>query len=596
MRRAETILSIIRKRGQHGLPVKDAYSMLYQKDLYLRAYGKLYSNEGAMTEGATSETVDGMSLEKIDTIINALRCERYRWTPVKRVYITKKNGKSRPLGLPTWSDKLLQEVIRSILEAYYEPQFSDHSHGFRPKRGCHTALKEVMIKGKGTKWFIEGDLSACFDKIDHTILINIIKERFQDNRFINLITMLLKAGYLEDWKFNATFSGVPQGSIVGPICSNIVLDRLDKYVAQELIPAHTRGKRRKNNLPYQRLAWHAAEAKNKGDFEKAKGLRKQLQSIPSGDPNDPNFRRLWYVRYADDFLLGFIGSKNEAAEIKHKIAEFLGNTLKLELNADKTLITNASSQKAKFLGYEVHTLHGDTKHDTRGHRSINGSIGLRVPEAVIQEKCKKYMKNGKPIHMQQQKVDDAYSIVSQYQSEYRGVVQYYRMAYNLRKLGKLKYTARVSLVKTLAGKYKTTCTTICRKYGTTIKTDEGDRKVILVKRERTDKGPLIAYFGGVSLKWNKWANLSERLTNRIWSTTRSELVERLTAQECELCGSQKKIEVHHIKKLANLKQKGTTKPTWQKRMIARNRKTLVVCSECHDNIHYGRYDGRKLSA
>jgi retron-type reverse transcriptase len=147
MRKAKTILSIIRKRGQHELPIKDTYSMLYQKDLYLRAYGKLYSNDGAMTEGATSETVDGMSLEKIDTIINALRNERYRWTPVKRVYITKKNGKSRPLGLPTWSDK-----------------FSNHSHGFRPKRGCHTALKEVMIKGKGTKWFIEGDLSACFDK------------------------------------------------------------------------------------------------------------------------------------------------------------------------------------------------------------------------------------------------------------------------------------------------------------------------------------------------------------------------------------------------------------------------------------------------
>lgn len=300
MRNAETILSIIRKRGKCELPVRDVYRLLYQKDLYLRAYGKLYRNDGAMTEGATSETVDGMSLKKIDTIIDALRYERYRWTPVRRIFISKKNGKSRPLGLPTWSDKLLQEVIRLILDAYYEPQFSNHSHGFRTKRGCHTALQEVMQKGRGTKWFIEGDLIACFDKIDHTILINILKEKFQDNRFIRLISGLLKAGYLEDWKFNATHSGAVQGSITGPIFSNIVLDRLDKYVEQQLIPANTYGARRKTNPTYTRLTVQASEARKNGNFERANRLRKQLQSMPSRDPNDPNFRRLWYVRYADD--------------------------------------------------------------------------------------------------------------------------------------------------------------------------------------------------------------------------------------------------------------------------------------------------------
>ncbi len=595
MRKAETILSIIRKRGQHELPVQDVYRLLYQKDLYLRAYGKLYRNDGAMTEGATSETVDGMSLRKIDTIIDALRYERYRWTPVKRIYISKKNGKSRPLGLPTWSDKLLQEVIRLILDAYYEPQFSVHSHGFRPKRGCHTALQEVMQKGRGTKWFIEGDLTACFDRIDHTILINILKEKFQDNRFMRLISGLLNAGYLEDWKFNATLSGAAQGSITGPIFSNIVLDRLDKYVEQQLIPENTCGTQRKTNPPYTRLTIQASEARKKGDFERANRLHKQYQSMPSRDPNDPNFRRLWYVRYADDFLLGFAGPKNEAAKVKHKIAEFLNNNLKLELNADKTLITNARSQKAKFLGYEVHILHEDSKHDTRGQRCINGNIGLRVPATVRQEKCRRYMKNGKPRHMPERTIDDAYSIVAQYQAEYRGIVQYYRMAYNLHTLGELKHTIEVSLVKTLARKYKTTCTKIYRKYGTTIKTDDGDRKVILVKYERPSKPPLVTYFGGVSLKWNKWASVDGKQTNLIWSS-RSELVERLTAQECELCGAQDKIEVHHIKKLADLKRKSSTKLEWQNRMIARNRKTLIVCQKCHNSIHHGKYDGKKLSA
>ncbi|WMT84242.1 reverse transcriptase/maturase family protein [Wolbachia endosymbiont of Listronotus oregonensis] len=220
MRKAETILNIIRERGQRNLPVKNVYRLLYQRDLYLRAYGKLCRNKGAMTEGVTTETVDGMSLEKIDKIIEDLRYERYRWTPVKRIYILKKSGKRRPLGLPTWSNKLLQEVIRLILEAYYEPKFSECSHGFRPKRGCHTALRAVMQKGRGTKWFIEGDLSACYDSIDHTMLLKILSESFQDNRFIQLINRLLKAGYMENWKYNKSHSGVPQGSI---ICNSLDL-------------------------------------------------------------------------------------------------------------------------------------------------------------------------------------------------------------------------------------------------------------------------------------------------------------------------------------------------------------------------------------
>lgn len=274
MRKAATILSIIRKRGQHGLPIHNVYRLLYKKDLYLLAYAKLYRNNGAMTQGVSSETVDGMSLEKIDTIINALRYERYKWAPMKRVYIPKKNGKLRQLGLPNWSDKLLQEVIRLIMDAYYEPQFSSHSYGFRPKLGCHSALRAIMKKGKGTKWFIEGDLCACFDSIDHTILIKLIKEKFQDNRFIRLISWLLKAGYLEAWKLNTTYSGVPQGSIVGPIFSNIVLDCLDKYVERELIPAHTCGKRRKTSLPYARLTLQASKARKQGDWKRADRLHK----------------------------------------------------------------------------------------------------------------------------------------------------------------------------------------------------------------------------------------------------------------------------------------------------------------------------------
>jgi group II intron reverse transcriptase/maturase len=595
MRNAETILTIIRQRGQRGLPVHDAYRLLYQRALYLRAYGKLYRNQGAMTPGSTAETVDGMSLEKIDAIIDALRHERYRWTPVRRTYVPKPNGKRRPLGLPTWSDKLLQEVIRSILEAYYEPQCSEHSHGFRPNRGCHTALRDVMQHGRATKWFIEGDLSACFDRIDHAVLEGILQERFHDNRFLRLMRGLLQAGYLEEWIFHTTHSGVPQGGVVSPILSNLVLDRLDKYVETHLISAYTRGYRRRTNPPYVRLTVQASEARKQGEWQRARILRQQAQRIPSRDPHDPNFRRLWYVRYADDFLLGLSGPKREAVVIKQRLTAFLRDELHLELNADKTLVTHAHDGRATFLGYEVHVLHENSKHDHRRQRCINGSIGLRVPTRVLRTKGAKYMRRGKPQPLPQRTLDDAYSIVAQYQAEWRGIVQYYRMAYNLHMLQFLKHTMEVSLVKTLAKKYKTTCTKIYRRYGATINTADGERKVLRVTIERDPpKKPLSTHFGGVSLRWNKWVGINDAPTKPVWSG-RSEVVERLLAQTCELCGSHESIEVHHVHKLADLASKGPAQaPSWKRRMAARQRKTLVVCRRCHEHIQYGRYDGPSL--
>src|SRR2546421_12634763 len=220
MRDAATVLEIIRERGKGGLPLERVYRCLFNRDLYLLAYGKIYRNAGAMTSGVTSETVDGMNLGKIEAIIDALRRERYRWTPVRRTYIEKKgSSKKRPLGLPTWSDKLVAEVVRLLLEAYYEPQFSDRSHGFRPGRGCHTALSEVVEVWKGTHWFIEGDISDCFGSLDHDLMINMLAERIHDGRFLRLVANMLKAGYLEDWRWHDTLSGCPQGCGASPLMS-----------------------------------------------------------------------------------------------------------------------------------------------------------------------------------------------------------------------------------------------------------------------------------------------------------------------------------------------------------------------------------------
>src|SRR5216683_1616766 len=243
MQSAETVLGVLRERGRRGLPLEELYRQMFNPQLYLMAYGRIYSNHGAMTPGASGETADGMSARKIARIIDEMRSERFRFGPARRIYIPKKTGKKRPLGLPSWTDKLVGEVMRLLLETYYEPQFSDRSHGFRPGRGCHTALSEVANTWTGTTWFIEGDISDCFGSLDHDVMVRILSEKIRDNRFLRLVRSMLQAGYLEDWAWHATLSGAPQGGVASPILSNIYLHRLDYFVETVLIPQYTRGVR-----------------------------------------------------------------------------------------------------------------------------------------------------------------------------------------------------------------------------------------------------------------------------------------------------------------------------------------------------------------
>ena len=589
MRTAETVLNVIRERGERGLPLEDIYRQLYNRNLYLRAYGRLYSNQGAMTKGTTAETVDGMSLAKIDQIIDALRYERFRWTPVRRVNIPKPNGTTRPLGIPTWTDKLLQEVLRMILEAYYEPQFSDRSHGFRPGRGCHTALSNVMETWTGTRWFIEGDIKGCFDNIDHNVLLSVLGEKLHDGRFLRLLKYLLKAGYLEEWRYGLTLSGTPQGGVVSPILANVYLDRLDRFVEKSLIPAHTRGTERRDNPAYTRLLNRMAYHRKVGHHSLAMELRKKMQQLPSRDPHDPGYRRLRYVRYADDFVLGFIGPKAEAERVKESLEVFLRDTLKLELSKEKTLITHATSQAARFLGYDIVNQQANDQLDPTGRRRVNGRIGLRVPAQVIEQHCHAYMDGGKPAHRSSLMHDDDFSIVSRYQSEFRGVVQYYLLAYNVHHFGRLYRVMELSLAKTLAAKHKTSARKMRRRYAATADTEHGPRACLKVIVQRDDgKRPLVAQFGGIPLKRQRQAVLVDRQPQR-YRSDRTELVKRLLADECEMCGSTVNVQVHHVRALRDLNVKGQgEKSKWVQIMAARRRKTLVVCRACHVNIHAGR--------
>jgi group II intron reverse transcriptase/maturase len=586
MQNAGTVLDVLRERGRRGLPLDELYRQLFNPQLYLLAYGRIYSNKGAMTPGATGETADGMSLGKIGRIIDALRHERYRWSPAKRIYIPKKNGKQRPLGLPPWSDKLVGEVVRLLLEAYYEPQFSDHSHGFRPGRGCHTALRKVADTWTGTTWFIEGDISDCFGSLDHQIMLSTLAEKIHDNRFLRLMRNMLKAGYLEDWLWNATLSGVPQGGVVSPVMSNIYLHLLDEFVETVLIPEYTRGRIRKQDTGYARVRAARDRAHKRGDHASARELRKQLRGMPSGDPRDPGFRRLHYARYADDTLLGFTGPRAEAEEIKQRLAAFLHDELKLELSQDKTLITHARTQAAKFLGYEVTVLHNDRK-VTAGRRTVNGTISLRVPSSVIKAKQAPYLSRGKPERRSQLVNEDDHTIVSTYGAEWRGIVQYYLLAGNVHRLYRLHWVMETSLLKTLANKHRSSVSKMARTFKAAAGTPHGPRKCLEARVERNGRKPLVARFGGIPLRRQKDAVIFDRVL--VPGVIRhKELVARLLADQCELCEDTDGISVHHVRRLADLHRPGQPQPGWAQQMARRRRKTLVVCRSCHDAIHAGQ--------
>ena len=588
MQSAETVLGVLRERGRRGLPLEGLYRQLFNPQLFLLAYGRIYSNKGAMTPGPDKETADGMTMGKIERIIDAVRHERYRFKPVRRLYIPKKDGKQRPLGLPSWSDKLLGEVVRLLLEAYYEPQFSDRSHGYRPGRGCHTALREVAVSWTGATWFIEGDISRCFDQLDHSVMLETLGEKIRDSRFLWLVGQMLQAGYLEDWVWNATLSGAPQGGVLSPCLSNIYLDRLDKFVETVLIPGYTRGVRRRRNAEYNRVKSAIARARNQGDHAAVRALRRQLHSLPSADPEDPGYRRLRYVRYADDILLGFAGPKAEAEEIKRRLGQFLRDDLKLELSETKTLITHARTDAARFLGYEI-TIQHNNRTLTGGRRATNGAIRLRVPRDVIKAKCSRYMARGRPERQPALKNEEDYAIISRYGSEYRGIVQYYLLAGDVWRLGRLHWVMQTSLLKTLACKYDSSVLKMDRKYAAKTETSHGPRKCLQVIIERgAGRKPLVARFGGIPLIRQKNAVLRDR-EPVLATAPRRELIDRLLAGRCEICGQAEKVQVHQIRKLSDLDKPGQPdQPEWMRIMAKRRRKTLVVCGACHASIHLRR--------
>ena len=443
---------------------------------------------------------------------------------------------------------------------------------------------------------------TSFDTISPDLVISILSRKIQDKRFLKLVREMLLAGYMEDWQYHATFSGVPQGGIISPLLSNLVLNELDKFVEDKLIPQHTKGKRRRVNYPYRKLQVKRQRAKEEGDKQRYKELGKQLRSTVSVDPRDPNFRRLRYCRYADDFILGFVGTKSEAREIKARISRFLSDKLQLKLSEEKTIITNAHSSSARFLGYNITTAWCDTKVTKRenGHklRSINGSIQLRIPKDVVNKWRKRYTKQGKPAAKGGYIELSDFEIVTTFGAQLRGLVNYYGYAANIGKaLNRVRWDCMESARKTLSAKHRIGSPIVShRRYRHKGNTHEWSH--IRVTIEREGKKPLVTKCGETPLRTRKTDYaIGDKLPPKVTFNSRSELVTRLVKGECELCGHHADLEAHHVNSLKNLRKRWqgrVEKPAWVQSMIAKRRKTVVVCHPCHQQITHGKYDGMRI--
>ncbi len=551
-----------------------------------------------MTKGVDRLTIDGYSDERAANLREMLRENRYVPTPVKRVYIPKPNGKQRPLGMPTASDKQVQEVWRMILESIYEPVFKDSSHGFRPKKSCHTALEKIARTWTGTKWFIEFDIEGYFDNINHEILMTLLEKKIDDVKFLNVIRKMLKAGYVEDWRYYDTYSGTPQGGVISPILANIYLHELDCYV-KTLISDLTRGKKRQQNPDYtsvcNHIKWHNKKIEQETDpdirtklLNEKKVMQRQQLEIPGSNQHDPNYKRLTYCRYADDFLLGVIASKEEAEEIYRKIENFLSETLRLTTSKAKSGLKH-QTEAIRFLGYDITTTNTDriVKLTTHGQhtkkRSLKGQIALIMPEAKMKGFADKHGYGNwetrkaisRPLLLH---LSDA-EITLLYSAEMRGIVQYYTLAKNYRHLGKLRILWIQSYLKTMGEKHQLSMQQVATML---------NRGSYMAVRETNKAGKVreTRLFQVKSVKPKAiFGNEVDKPPFTFHYTCGSELLQRMDANKCEYCGKEEGyFEVHHVRKLADIKN---GKEPWKVLMIARQRKTLVLCIECHDRLTAG---------
>ncbi|MEI8657536.1 reverse transcriptase domain-containing protein [Vibrio sp. Hal054] len=609
-------LSGINKASIQGQKVKKLHKLMCSNlDLWATAYANIYSNRGAMTKGVNDNTLDGMGNDRVLNLVNLIKSSDYLPKPCRRTYIPKDarkpNGKKRPLGIPSGDDKLIQEVMRMLLEEIYEPIFSNWSYGFRRNRSCHTALTEIRSGWKGTKWVCDVDIKGYFDNIDHNLLLKFLSKRIDDKAFLALVKKFLKAGYMEDWRYFGTHSGTPQGGIISPILANVFLHELDEFMKMK-IKEFGGEYRRKPNPEYKkalqnranRIKWirqgHGAsglladEKKLDQWRQEAEELHKKMANMPSVLMDDPDFKRMRYVRYADDFLIGIVGSKKEAREVMKEVTEFVELELKLEVSKEKSSIVDPK-RGFVFLGYEVKTRReGKRKKCVVGHnsngskthaakRTITDHIHLGVPREKVQRFCSLRGYGEYDSHRDRSSSKPAmaylsdYEIIGQYNAEMRGFANYYNLSPVLY-LNKLHWIWMNSLFKTLANKHQTSRTKIAKR----LKQPDGR----YVHRESRNNKLYELELFQLKNRSVSTAEFVDPFPNTFKYMSRTELLDRMAARKCEYCGIPSGyLEVHHVRKLKDIK--GDTEP-WKRLMISRKRKTLVLCKDCHIDLHRGK--------
>lgn len=601
MRKPSHVLKSLEEQSQKnkGYIYDRLYRNLYNPEFYYEAYNNIAKNQGSMTQGADGLTLNDMTEARINRIIASLKDYSYKPNPARRTYIAKQNNptKKRPLGIPSTDDKLVQEVVRMILSAIYEPTFSNNSHGFRPSRSCHTALISVKHTFNSVKWVIEGDIKACFDSFDHHVLMNVLRRRIRDEQFLDLMWKLLRAGYMEQWKYYDSFSGTPQGSGVSPLLANIYLSELDEFVENYKADFEARPAYRKCSHEYETARYRYRKCKKRlnigGDRRTAviefKQSQKVLMETLLYPAIDPSFKTVQYNRYADDFVVGITGSKADAERVKQDIKIFLSNTLKLTLSEEKTKVTH-SGELIRYLGYDF-TISRDKSvkrveynNDTALKRCWYGRVRLYVPHEKWFDKLRQYRalriikdKDGNErwngMHrgflINKSDVD----IISRFNSEIRGMYNFYRLADNVSVLSKFYFIMEMSMLKTLAAKFDSSVKKMIAKYscdgiiGADYPTKAGIKRCEF-------------YHDGFQKKEEALLGDIDVLPEYRRYDKPSSLVARLKAGVCEACGANtEEIHMHHVKSLKDL----TGKTKLECLMMKKRRKSLALCPTCFDS-------------
>nr|AOC61484.1 putative reverse transcriptase and intron maturase [Rhexinema sarcinoideum] len=603
-------LEQIRKKNQKN-PIwinQDLYRFFYKEEMYISAYENIKSNKGALTRGSTSETFNGLSIKKIQRMIEMMRLNKYEFQPTRKLYIPKPGKKTfKPLEIPNYNDKVIQEIIRMILEAIYEPRFSNRSHGFRPGKSCHTALREIKQKFAGMKWLIKGDIKSAYDNVDHRILLNLLKQSINDERFILLIKRVLKAGYLKLGAPRSIISSIDtfQRSIISPILFNIYLSPLDEFIEMLKKKYEKIEKKRQTTKEYNSNAISIARQKKKidncNDLKTRKELVTTLNKLKTervkikAYKDDSILIRIQYVRYADDWVVGITGPKSTAESIRQEIAQFLKEKLNFDLNLEKTKITYLKKNMGFFLGYQLRmkTKIKYTKIKNKAgiyfkKKSTGHFINLDAPILkLIARLCLKGFCNGegKPTSKRSWTTLDDKEIIRMYNKILNGLASYYSGADNQRKLIRIQYILQHSCACTLAQRHKSTVKKIYGKHG---------REMQIKHYVETKNGPVEKI---ISLNLRKFSKLTKRwLTkaksfNDPFKTYAYRRTKSKVQDFCCICGCETNVEMHHVK---HLKGSIHTKRFNQILEII-NRKQIPVCKDCHTSIHSGKYDKMKLS-